>query len=162
MHKVIHRRNGPHHLFPSRLRRSHRLPLTGRAAAILGSQRSLAEEETPMPGAARNGAQPTTITRLEVEPLDIPLREPFVIATGQVESARTALVRVTLADGPVGLGEAAPFPPSGGETQETALAALRAMASLVEGQDAAAWRPLAARLTAGFEHQATARAGVEV
>jgi L-alanine-DL-glutamate epimerase-like enolase superfamily enzyme len=115
-----------------------------------------------MPRSARSGAQPTRITRLEVEPLDIPLREAFVIATGQVESARNALVRVTLADGTVGLGEAAPFPPSGGETQETALAAVRGMASLVEGQDAAAWRPLATRLTASFEHQATARAGVEV
>jgi L-alanine-DL-glutamate epimerase-like enolase superfamily enzyme len=107
------------------------------------------------------GAQPTLITKLEVEPLDIPLREPFVIATGQVESARNALVSVTLADGTVGLGEAAPFPPSGGETQETALAAVRGMASLVAGQDAAAWRPLAARLTASFEHQATARAALE-
>jgi L-alanine-DL-glutamate epimerase-like enolase superfamily enzyme len=114
-----------------------------------------------MPRSARNGEHPTTITRLEVEPLDIPLREPFVIATGQVESARNALVRVTLADGTVGLGEAAPFPPSGGETQETALAAIRGMTPLVEGQDAATWRPLAARLTASFEHQATARAGVE-
>jgi L-alanine-DL-glutamate epimerase-like enolase superfamily enzyme len=114
-----------------------------------------------MPRSARNGAHPTLITRLEVEPLDIPLREPFVIATGQVESARNALVRVTLADGTIGLGEAAPFPPSGGETQETALAAVRGMTPLVEGQDAAAWRPLAARLTASFEHQATARAGVE-
>ena len=114
-----------------------------------------------MPRSVRNGARPTLITKLEVEPLDIPLREPFVIATGQVESARNALVRVTLADGTVGLGEAAPFPPSGGETQETALAAVRGMAPLVEGQDATGWRPLAARLTASFEHQATARAGVE-
>lgn len=115
-----------------------------------------------MPRSARNGAHPTLITRLEVEPLDILLREPFVIATGQVASARNALVRVTLADGTVGLGEAAPFPPSGGETQETALAAVRGMATLVEGQDATAWRPLATRLTASFEHQATARAAVEV
>jgi L-Ala-D/L-Glu epimerase len=114
-----------------------------------------------MPRNARNSAHPTTIIRLEVEPLDIPLREPFVIATGQVESARNALVRITLADGTVGRGEAAPFPPSGGETQETALAAIRGMTPLVEGQDAAGWRPLAARLTASFEHQATARAGVE-
>jgi L-alanine-DL-glutamate epimerase-like enolase superfamily enzyme len=71
------------------------------------------------------------------------------------------LVRVTLADGTVGLGEAAPFPPSGGETQETALAALRGMAPLVEGHDAASWRTLAEALLANFEHQSTARAGVE-
>jgi L-alanine-DL-glutamate epimerase-like enolase superfamily enzyme len=104
----------------------------------------------------------TTITALEAEPLDIALREPFTIATGQVESARNVLMRVTLADGTVGLGEAAPFPPSGGETQETTLAAAGGMAPLVIGQDAAAWRPLAARLDASFEHQSTARAGVEV
>src|SRR6185437_3991310 len=111
-----------------------------------------------MPRAART---PTTIVRLDAEPLDIPLQEPFIIATGRVDSARNALVRVTLADGTVGLGEAAPFPPSGGETQETALAAVHGIAPLVEGQDAAGWRSLAARLTASFEHQATARAGVE-
>ncbi len=104
----------------------------------------------------------TTIMALEAKPLDIALREPFVIATGAVEAARNVLVRVTLADGTVGLGEAAPLPPSGGETQETALAAARGMAPLVIGEDATAWRPLAALLTASFEHQATARAGVEI
>jgi L-alanine-DL-glutamate epimerase-like enolase superfamily enzyme len=71
------------------------------------------------------------------------------------------LVRLTLADGTVGLGEAAPFPPSGGETQETALAAARGMQALLRGQDATRWRPLAHLLTASFEHQTTARAGVE-
>jgi L-Ala-D/L-Glu epimerase len=104
----------------------------------------------------------TRVERVEFEPLDIPLHEPFAIATGSVTSARNALVRVTLADGSSGLGEAAPFPPSGGETQETALAALAGMVPLVEGYDAAAWRPLAHRLTANFEHQATARAAMEV
>lgn len=110
----------------------------------------------------RSTQSPTTVVRLEAEPLNIPLLEPFIIATGRVESARNVLVRITLADGTVGLGEAAPFPPSGGETQETAFAAIRGMAALVEGQDAAHWRPLAARILASFEHQTTARAGVEV
>jgi len=36
------------------------------------------------------------------------------------------------------------------------------MRPLVEGTDAASWRPLAACLTASFEHQETARAGVEM
>src|SRR5262249_43552863 len=53
-------------------------------------------------------------------------------------------------------------PPSGGETQETALAAIRGMRPLVVGSNAAEWRPLAARLTASFEHQETARAGGEM
>ena len=104
----------------------------------------------------------TRITEMVAEPLNIPLYESFAISTGTVTSARNALIRVTLADGTVGLGEAAPFPPSGGETQETALAAIRGMAPLVVGADAASWRPLASLLTASFEHQATARAGVEM
>jgi L-alanine-DL-glutamate epimerase-like enolase superfamily enzyme len=111
-----------------------------------------------MPRAART---PTTIVHLDAEPLNIPLQEPFAIATGRVDAARNVLVRVTLADGTVGLGETAPFPPSGGETQETALAAARGMAPLVEGRDAASWRPLSAALLASFEHQTSARAGVE-
>jgi L-alanine-DL-glutamate epimerase-like enolase superfamily enzyme len=110
---------------------------------------------------ARAARTPTTIVRLDAEPLDIPLHEPFIIATGRVETARNVLVRVTLADGTVGLGESAPFPPSGGETQETALAAIHGMVPLVEGYDAASWRPLSAALLASFEHQTTARAGVE-
>ncbi len=104
----------------------------------------------------------TQITHLEAEPLDLPLHEPFTIATGRMDSARNVVVRVKLADGTVGLGEAAPFPPSGGETQETVLAAVRGMESLLVSQDASQWRTLAHRLEASFEHQAAARAGVEV
>lgn len=114
----------------------------------------------------RSKPAPTTITGLDAEPLDIPLIEPFIIATGRGSSedttARNVLVRVTLADGTVGLGEAAPFPPSGGETQETTLAAVRGMAPLAVGADAAAWRPLSATLLASFEHQEAARAAVEI
>jgi L-alanine-DL-glutamate epimerase-like enolase superfamily enzyme len=110
----------------------------------------------------RQKTLPTSIATLDVEPLDVPLHEPFAISTGRVTAAHNALVRVTLSDGTVGLGEAAPFPPSGGETQDTALAAIRGMVPLVEGYDAASWRPLAARLNASFEHQAAARAGVEM
>jgi L-alanine-DL-glutamate epimerase-like enolase superfamily enzyme len=103
----------------------------------------------------------TRIMRLEAEPLDLPLREPFTIATGRMDAVHNVLVRVTLADGTVGLGEAAPFPPSGGETQATTLAALADMTALVEGADAVQWRPLAHALDASFEHQAAARTGVE-
>jgi L-alanine-DL-glutamate epimerase-like enolase superfamily enzyme len=109
----------------------------------------------------RTQTSATQVIRLEAEPIELPLLEPFTIATGRMERARNVLVRVTLADGTVGIGEAAPFPPSGGETQETALAAIMGMRPLLDGMDAARWRPLAHRLEASFEHQATARAGVE-
>ncbi len=104
---------------------------------------------------------PTTIVALSAEPLDVPLLEPFTIATGRSTSARNALVRVRLSNGVEGIGEAAPFPPSGGETQETALAAIAGMLPLLEGHDVTQWRTLARRMTASFEHQASARAGVE-
>src|SRR5579885_92995 len=96
----------------------------------------------------RSKPSQTMITSVSAEPLNIPLDEPCTISTGRVTALRNVLIRVTLADGTVGLGEAAPFFPSGGETQETALAAVLGMAPLVEGQDASHWRPLAARLLA--------------
>ena len=104
------------------------------------------EGESLMP---RTQTAATQVARLEAEPLDLPLLEPFTISTGRMEMARNVLVRVTLADGTLGLGEAAPFPPSGGETQETALAAIEGMRPLLEGADAAHWRPLAHRLEVG-------------
>ncbi len=110
----------------------------------------------------RSKASPTLITALDAEPLDVALKEAFTIATGSLSAVRNVLIRVTLADGTMGLGEAAPFPPSGGETQETALAAIRGMRPLVVGRHATNWRPLAAHLTANFEHQSAARAGVEM
>src|SRR5487761_374859 len=110
---------------------------------------------------ANHKHQPTTIVALSAEPLDVPLLEPFAISTGRITAARNALIRVRLANGVEGVGEAAPFPPSGGETQETALAAIAGMVTLLEGRDVTQWRSLARLLMGSFEHQATARAGVE-
>ena len=56
----------------------------------------------------------TTIRSVVVEPLNIPLLEPFTIATGGVTEARNVLITVTLADGSIGYGESAPFSPSTG------------------------------------------------
>lgn len=55
-----------------------------------------------------------TVESFSVEPLHVPLREPFVIATARVDATRAALVRVTLRSGDrvaTGLGEAAPLHP---------------------------------------------------
>jgi L-alanine-DL-glutamate epimerase-like enolase superfamily enzyme len=104
----------------------------------------------------------TTIRSIAVEPLDIPLLEPFTIATGSVSSANNVLVTLTLADGSVGYGECAPFSPSTGETQETALAAARGCAVLLEGRDAAHWRVLSKLLRSVYFSQHTAIAGMEM
>src|SRR6202165_1905396 len=104
----------------------------------------------------------TAIRSVAVEPLDIPLLEPFTIATGSVTSANNVLITLTLADGSVGYGECAPFSPSTGETQETALAAARGCAALVEGKDAAHWRVLSKLMRSIYFSQSTGVAGMEM
>ncbi|HEY0753834.1 MAG TPA: dipeptide epimerase [Ktedonobacteraceae bacterium] len=104
----------------------------------------------------------TTIRQVVVEALTIPLREPFTIATGSVSNARNVLITLTLQDGSVGYGECAPFPPSTGESQETALAAAQSCVELLIGQDAAHWRQLARLLHSLYYTQATVRAGLEM
>ena len=107
-------------------------------------------------------AQRTTISSVHVEPLNIPLREPFAIATGSVDAARNVLITLTLRDGSVGYGECAPFPPSTGETQETALAAAQGCISLLEGRDAAQWRVLSRLVHSMYYSQTTVCAGIEM
>ncbi len=104
----------------------------------------------------------TTIRSVTVEPLNVPLREPFTIATGSVSEARNVLITITLADGSVGYGESAPFPPSTGESQETALAAAHGCIDLLTGRDAAHWRSLAGLVRSLYYTQATVCAGMEM
>ncbi|MDQ5850847.1 MAG: hypothetical protein M3380_02020 [Chloroflexota bacterium] len=63
-------------------------------------------------------SSPHTIVEVRASPLDIPLIEPFSIATGAQAVAHNVLVAVRLAGGTKGYGEAAPFPAVTGETQE--------------------------------------------
>jgi L-Ala-D/L-Glu epimerase len=44
----------------------------------------------------------TTIRAVSVETLNMPLLEPFTIATGTASEARNVLISVTLADGSTG------------------------------------------------------------
>ncbi len=104
----------------------------------------------------------TTIRSVTVEPLNIPLIEPFTIATGSVSEASNVLITITLADGSIGYGESAPFSPSTGETQETALAAAQGCATLIEGKDAAHWRILSKLIRSVYFSQMTAIAGIEM
>lgn len=104
----------------------------------------------------------TTIRSVTVEPLTIPLLEPFTIATGSVSEARNVLITITLEDGSVGYGECAPFPPSTGESQETALAAAQGCVKLLKGKDAAHWRTLSKLIHSVFYSQGSALAGIEM
>jgi L-alanine-DL-glutamate epimerase-like enolase superfamily enzyme len=104
----------------------------------------------------------TTIHSITVEPLNIPLLEPFTIATGGVTEAGNVLITIALSDGSIGYGECAPFSPSTGETQETALAAARGCAELLKGRDAAHWRSLSHLIHSIYFSQKTVCAGMEM
>ena len=104
----------------------------------------------------------TTIRTVRVEPLNIRMLEPFTIATGTTEEARNVLITLTLQDGSVGYGESAPFTPSTGETQETAMAAAQGCAELLCGKDAAHWRVLSRLIRSVYFSQSTAIAGIEM
>src|ERR1700730_13122706 len=104
----------------------------------------------------------TTIQSILVTPLTIPLLEPFTIATGSVSAARNVLIIIKLQDGSIGYGECAPFPPSTGESQETAMAAALSCTELLKGRDAAQWRTLAKLVRSLFYAQATVCAGMEM
>ena len=56
----------------------------------------------------------------------------------------------------------APFPPSTGESQETALAAAWSCANLLKGRDAAQWRILSQLMHSIFYAQTTVCAGMEM
>jgi L-alanine-DL-glutamate epimerase-like enolase superfamily enzyme len=84
----------------------------------------------------------TTVRSLEVSPLNLPLLVPFGISGGAQAVANNVLIRLELASGAIGYGEAAPLPPYNGETQADALAALQQAGAWIAGRDARAWREL--------------------
>jgi L-alanine-DL-glutamate epimerase-like enolase superfamily enzyme len=104
---------------------------------------------------------PTLITGLRFGPLDVPLIEPFTIATGSQPVAHNVLVEVCLADGTCGYGEAAPFPAVTGESQASTMTALEDLRSFMIGRDVRQWRALAFELKAANLKAAAARCALE-
>lgn len=104
----------------------------------------------------------TQILSIDFEPLNIPLIEPFIIAIGRLDQVRNVLITVTLENGVIGYGEAAPLEPINGENQATVLATLQSAAPLLAGRDVMQWRQLSRELAGVFSVQAAARAGLEM
>jgi L-alanine-DL-glutamate epimerase-like enolase superfamily enzyme len=96
--------------------------------------------------AAKDAARRLKITDVEILLFDIPLVQPFRIAIGEMSSATDLLVRVQTDRGITGLGEACPFPPITGETQETNAAAAKAIRGLIVGKDPLAIESLLAEI----------------
>jgi L-alanine-DL-glutamate epimerase-like enolase superfamily enzyme len=105
---------------------------------------------------------PTAIASVDASAIDIPLTEPFAIAKGAPAVAANVLVKVRLANGATGIGEAAPFTAVSGETQAASLAAIASVRSQLIGEDARRYRLLAARLGVVLAHEPSARCGLEM
>lgn len=101
------------------------------------------------------------------EPLAVPLREPFVIATGQMTVTRAVWVHARVSDGrghaATGWGEAAALPPVTWEDEADLMALISAAAPALAGisLDLEAPAELTHRLDALFPSSQVARAAVE-
>lgn len=104
----------------------------------------------------------TTIVDVRYFPLDVELHEPFGIATGAQVKALNVLVELELADGAIGLGEAAPFPAVSGETQAGVFATAEVARAALVGQDAWRYRHISELLWDLCPDVPTAVAGVEI
>ena len=86
------------------------------------------------------------ITRIELCPLSIPLKAPFVTSLGALEAVESVIVRITTKHGMVGWGECNPFWSINGETQETCMAVGKHLAKALVGHDATDIEGLHARM----------------
>lgn len=107
------------------------------------------------------GPASTAIGRIEYWPVDIPVTDPFVVATGTRVIAENVFVRITLSNGAQGYGEAAPFPEVGGEDRESCLHAMDELAHALLGRSAQDYRRLAHHMTDVAPLQPAARCALE-
>jgi L-alanine-DL-glutamate epimerase-like enolase superfamily enzyme len=104
---------------------------------------------------------PDAITKVELWPVDVPLTDPFVVATGSRVVAHNVFVRITLQGGAQGYGEMAPFPEVGGEDRATCLSVATQLGKALLGQSAAQYRRWAGRLQDLAPSHPAARCGLE-
>jgi L-Ala-D/L-Glu epimerase len=106
--------------------------------------------------------EPFRIKQVTIEPLNIPLDEPFTIAIGTKYSIENVLITLELENGILGFGEAAPLEPINGENQATVLATLQGCREFLIGKDVSDFRMISKHLKSVFWPQVTARCAVEM
>jgi L-alanine-DL-glutamate epimerase-like enolase superfamily enzyme len=104
---------------------------------------------------------PFTIVKVELWPVDVPLTDPFVVATGQRTVAENLFARVTLGSGAAGYGEMAPFPEVGGEDRTVCLETATRLANIVLGRSATQYRKLSEQFAETAPMQSASRCGLE-
>jgi L-alanine-DL-glutamate epimerase-like enolase superfamily enzyme len=104
---------------------------------------------------------PHTIRKVEFWPVDIPITDPFVVATGARTIAENVFLRITLDSGAQGYGEAAPFPEVGSEARESSLIALQRLGKAILGHSAARYTNIGHVLSEQALNYPAARCGLE-
>lgn len=104
----------------------------GVASAAFSEKLGLA---SPRLAAARDEVKKMKIKKIEIYNFDVPLFAPFRISIGTMYAANDVLVRIITDSGLYGIGEACPFPPITGETQESNLAAAKAIREILLDKD---------------------------
>ncbi|MGH7233127.1 MAG: mandelate racemase/muconate lactonizing enzyme family protein [Nitrospiraceae bacterium] len=102
-----------------------------------------------------------TISKVDLWPVDIPLTDPFVVATGSRVVAHNAFVRVTLKSGAHGYGEIAPFPEVGGEDRDASLLVASRLAKAALGHPATHYKKLSRLFMEMAAPHPAARCGIE-
>ncbi|MBK8615408.1 MAG: dipeptide epimerase [Flavobacteriales bacterium] len=77
----------------------------------------------------------TTIERISLHPLSVPLKAPFVTSLGALHAVENVVVQVHTSDGRTGWGECSPFWTINGETQATCLSVGKHLAKALIGHD---------------------------
>ncbi len=103
-----------------------------------------------------------SIDRFEVVERSYPLTAPFRTALRQVDTVESIAVRLVVADGPEGWGEAVPTARITGETRGSILAALQELKDHVVGRDAADLLGTARAVQRALVGNPSAKAAVDV
>lgn len=75
------------------------------------------------------------ITKIELIPVQLPLKEPFIISKGALTEAKLTFVKIYDNEGLYGIGECCPYRSIHGETQEGTIAFGKDLAKALIGQD---------------------------
>jgi len=106
-------------------------------------------------------AASNTVTKIEVRRIDIPITDPFVVATGRLLTAENLFVRVTLHSGAIGYGEMAPFPEVGGEDRAACEDAAWRLARAALGRSAGEYKNIGRLFSEVSASHPAARCGLE-
>ncbi|EHP83569.1 dipeptide epimerase [Methanotorris formicicus] len=101
------------------------------------------------------------IKSVEVVPLNIPLKEPFIIALGKCDVAKNVLIKIHLEDGTIGYGEVSSSGVITGDVQSTVIDVVKYLTPVLAGESIENYRYLIKKLRSIIKFHPGAFAGIE-